>query len=54
MSAPEPILAVEGVRAGYQSGVDILQGLSLAAAEGPPVEFGPARVEALIRECLLG
>ena len=34
MSAPEPLLAVEGVRAGYQSGVDILQGLSLEAAEG--------------------
>ena len=26
-----PILAVDGIHAGYQSGIDILQGLSLSA-----------------------
>ena len=38
----EPLLAVDAVRAGYQSGVDILQGLSLAAeADRLTLVIGP-------------
>ncbi len=29
-----PLLAIDDVHAGYQSGVDILQGLSLSVAPG--------------------
>jgi ABC-type branched-subunit amino acid transport system ATPase component len=34
MSADETLLAIEEIHAGYQSGVDILQGLSLSVARG--------------------
>jgi ABC-type branched-subunit amino acid transport system ATPase component len=32
--SPDPILAIDGLHAGYQSGIDILRGLSLRVREG--------------------